>query len=59
MPHLLHGLLLPIHMFYAMFSATAESHTPNLSRFFPLLMLISAEIRVPAIFSYAFGHSII
>ena len=57
MPRLLHGPLLPIHMFYVMFSATAESHTLNLSWFFPFLMMISAEIRVPVTCSYGFGHS--
>ena len=52
MPRLLHGPLLPIHIFYVKFSATAESHTPNLSWLLPLLMLISAEIRVPVTCSY-------
>ena len=38
-------------------SATTESHIPNLSWFFPLLILISAEIRVPVTRPYGFGHS--
>ena len=57
MPRLLHGPLLPIHLFYVMFSATAESHIPNLSYFFPLVMLISAKTRVPVTCPHGFGHS--